>query len=57
MNSTTIASGALANNAHRWGWLPPVGSWKYYALLGFVGIMILAKFVMRMKLIKPMKMS
>ena len=41
MNSTTIASGALANNAHRWGWLPPVGSWKYYALLGFVGIMIL----------------
>jgi len=37
----THASAATQDLAPRWAWLPAVGSWKYYALLGFVGIMIL----------------
>jgi uncharacterized oligopeptide transporter (OPT) family protein len=32
---------ALANTAPRWTWLPAIGTWKYYALLGAVGILIL----------------
>jgi uncharacterized oligopeptide transporter (OPT) family protein len=32
---------ALTNTAPRWTWLPAIGSWKYYALLGAVGILIL----------------
>src|SRR5689334_16376269 len=31
----------LAHAAPRWAWLPALGSWKYYALLGVVGILIL----------------
>ena len=31
----------LAHAAQRWAWLPALGSWKYYALLGVVGILIL----------------
>jgi uncharacterized oligopeptide transporter (OPT) family protein len=32
---------ALADTAPRWTWLPAIGTWKYYALLGAVGILIL----------------
>src|SRR5881275_3290476 len=32
---------ALSDTAPRWTWLPAIGTWKYYALLGAVGILIL----------------
>src|SRR5436190_7193974 len=32
---------ALTNTAPRWTWLPAIGTWKYYALLGAVGILVL----------------
>src|SRR5438105_5151270 len=32
---------ALSNTAPRWTWLPAIGTWKYYALLGAVGILVL----------------
>ncbi|MBL0122421.1 MAG: OPT/YSL family transporter [Betaproteobacteria bacterium] len=35
--TTTPAS----STAPRWSWLPTLGTWKYYALLGIVGILIL----------------
>jgi hypothetical protein len=31
----------LSEAAPRWGWLPKLGTWKYYALLGAVGILVL----------------
>src|SRR4029078_6264078 len=31
----------LSEAAPRWAWLPKPGTWKYYALLGAVGIFIL----------------
>ena len=31
----------LSESAPRWAWLPKPGTWKYYALLGAVGILIL----------------
>lgn len=31
----------LAHAAPRWAWLPALGTWKYYALLGAVGILVL----------------
>src|SRR5450755_4337888 len=31
----------LTEGAQRWAWLPPIGTWKYYALLGTVGILVL----------------
>lgn len=31
----------LAEAAPRWAWLPKPGTWKYYALLGAVGILVL----------------
>ena len=37
----TSASSAVADGAPRWAWLPRPGTWKYYALLGAVGILIL----------------
>jgi hypothetical protein len=37
----TSASTAIADSAPRWAWLPKPGTWKYYALLGAVGILIL----------------
>jgi uncharacterized oligopeptide transporter (OPT) family protein len=37
----TSASTAIAESAPRWAWLPKPGTWKYYALLGAVGILIL----------------
>jgi len=37
----TSASTTLADGAPRWAWLPTPGTWKYYALLGAVGILIL----------------
>ena len=27
--------------SHRWAWLPPIGSWRYYALLALLGMLIL----------------
>ena len=27
--------------SHRWAWLPPIGSWRYYALLALLGTLIL----------------
>ena len=38
MTSTSIP---LREAAQRWAWLPKIGTWKYYALLGAVGILIL----------------
>jgi len=38
MTSTSIP---LKEAAQRWAWLPTIGTWKYYALLGAVGILIL----------------
>ncbi|HYT95762.1 MAG TPA: OPT/YSL family transporter [Casimicrobiaceae bacterium] len=37
MSSPPIA----LSTAPRWTWLPAIGTWKYYALLGAVGILIL----------------
>src|ERR1700675_3484534 len=37
----TSASTAIADSAPRWAWLPKPGTWKYYALLGAVGILVL----------------
>jgi uncharacterized oligopeptide transporter (OPT) family protein len=31
----------LHDTALRWAWLPPPGTWKYYALLGAVGVFVL----------------
>jgi uncharacterized oligopeptide transporter (OPT) family protein len=31
----------LREAAQRWAWLPKLGTWKYYALLGAVGILVL----------------
>ena len=31
----------LTEAAQRWAWLPTIGTWKYYALLGAVGILVL----------------
>ena len=42
MTATPLASPApSAPAATRWRWLPAPGTWKYYALLGIVGILIL----------------
>ncbi|MEJ6003141.1 OPT/YSL family transporter [Paucibacter soli] len=30
-----------APDTRRWGWLPRVGSWRYYALLGAIGMLVL----------------
>ena len=38
MNATPLA---VTDAAPRWNWLPARGTWKYYALLGLVGIGIL----------------
>ncbi len=38
---TVTPSASQAPSATRWHWLPTVGTWKYYALLGMVGILIL----------------
>src|ERR1700681_3017786 len=38
MTSTSIP---LKDAAQRWAWLPKIGTWKYYALLGAVGIFVL----------------
>ncbi|MEO8751189.1 MAG: OPT/YSL family transporter [Casimicrobiaceae bacterium] len=37
----TPASTTDADGAPRWAWLPAPGTWKYYALLGAVGILVL----------------
>jgi uncharacterized oligopeptide transporter (OPT) family protein len=37
----TSASIPLKEAAQRWAWLPKLGTWKYYALLGAVGILVL----------------
>jgi hypothetical protein len=36
--TSAVASGSTTP---RWGWLPAVGSWRYHALLGAIGILIL----------------
>ena len=41
MQSMTTAETAGTEIATRWAWLPKPGTWKYYALLGAVGILIL----------------
>ena len=38
MTSTSIP---LKEAGQRWAWLPKLGTWKYYALLGAVGILVL----------------
>ena len=38
MNATPLT---IESAAPRWNWLPARGSWKYYALLGVVGIGVL----------------
>jgi uncharacterized oligopeptide transporter (OPT) family protein len=38
MTSTSIP---LPESTQRWAWLPRLGSWRYYALLGAVGILVL----------------
>ncbi|TMH18070.1 MAG: peptide transporter [Betaproteobacteria bacterium] len=38
MTSTSIP---LKEAAQRWAWLPKLGTWKYYVLLGAVGILVL----------------
>ncbi|HTR58399.1 MAG TPA: OPT/YSL family transporter [Casimicrobiaceae bacterium] len=41
MPSTTSAARRETETTARWTWLPRPGTWKYYALLGVVGIFIL----------------
>ena len=38
---TTSPLASPVPSATRWRWLPALGTWKYYALLGIVGILIL----------------
>ena len=38
---TVTPAASQASSAPRWHWLPTIGTWKYYALLGMVGILIL----------------
>jgi uncharacterized oligopeptide transporter (OPT) family protein len=38
MTSTSIP---LKEAAQRWAWLPKIGTWKYYTLLGAAGILVL----------------
>jgi uncharacterized oligopeptide transporter (OPT) family protein len=38
MTSTSIP---LPESTQRWAWLPRLGTWRYYALLGAVGILVL----------------
>ena len=38
MSSTSLP---LKEAAQRWAWLPKLGTWKYYVLLGAVGILVL----------------
>ena len=38
---TVTPPASQAPSAPRWHWLPTIGTWKYYALLGVVGILIL----------------
>jgi len=40
MTPPTRAS-ALPDDTRRWAWLPAVGSWRYYALLGAIGMLVL----------------
>src|SRR6266853_5366807 len=37
----TSTSTPLKEAAQRWTWLPKLGTWKYYTLLGAVGILVL----------------
>src|SRR6201997_2290508 len=41
MPSTTSAARSETETVTRWAWLPRPGTWKYYALLGAVGILVL----------------
>jgi uncharacterized oligopeptide transporter (OPT) family protein len=41
MQPTTSATEAGTDVTMRWAWLPRPGTWKYYALLGAVGVLIL----------------
>src|SRR5437762_7374928 len=36
-----MSSPPIALAAPRWTWLPPIGTWKYYALLAVVGVGVL----------------
>ena len=37
----STSSGVDAHDPRRWLWLPPVGTWGYYALLGALGMLVL----------------
>ena len=37
----TVPAVLIATSVPRWQWLPAIGTWKYYALLAAVGILIL----------------
>lgn len=37
----TTAPATTASSTQRWAWLPAIGTWRYYALLGVAGILIL----------------
>ena len=39
MNTTSLA--AAATTAPRWAWLPPIGSKRYYLMLGLLGALVL----------------
>ncbi len=42
--NTPPAASALnqpSNDPRRWAWLPPIGTWQYYALLGALGMLVL----------------
>jgi uncharacterized oligopeptide transporter (OPT) family protein len=41
MTSIASAQDTTSTVAPRWGWLPGIGTWKYYLLLGVVGILFL----------------
>jgi uncharacterized oligopeptide transporter (OPT) family protein len=41
MSALPSSDTAATASAPRWAWLPAIGSWRYYALLGVVGIFIL----------------
>ena len=37
----TFAPISTVESTRRWNWLPATGTWKYYALLAAVGILVL----------------
>jgi uncharacterized oligopeptide transporter (OPT) family protein len=41
MNTTTLSASVPVQGTPRWAWLPPIGSKRYYLMLGLLGALVL----------------